>query len=948
MPGFVPNEAPKMFGVYVKNVSTSIGWGGQGGSCQMTLVEQPNEGIQILRPVFQGEDPLNSPAVGTAVGFAYGGFSFGGILQRYTYKESLSEFTFDIVLESPGKLLDGIQVILDEFQGTVFDGSNPFLPSEGIIFDKSFDDYLHNIWNPFAELENFERGGIFGGAYTNSVGFPVGLLFEQLQKFGQGEGNFGGNITFGDSEYLIDFTEIIDAINATFGELEPKYQYRIKGPVQSLNGILGDICETMQYDYFAQIIGDHENGGIENPTIKIRALNRQSQPQPGVIRQFVADSSAKGNLISSNVGEEMQDVVTQRLVVGGAASRYYAAPVWYGESSTGSIYTYPVYGKIGDNAWVLGSGPLSTITSWANEIPVLYPHNAEQQKRITPNWPWAISGAALGGGTTPYWMREGGRGAFELPRAQAFYTAWLFELRMALGGQKTWEAFKVFQTAAGVEPNGFSYGDGTWPQASFYFTPPWHGSNTVGNNLLLQALVNFRRLAAGSGSTFIADSIDITESSAWNAVNQQSAQAKQFTKDLYDSVYKVATEFYGQVFLTPLPFEPPGERSGSDGVWNTGDDLNNNIRFLAEDYQYEAPWENADSAWTDFNGIRDVSFYDGEGKLKAAAQWPMKPNYNRFGTNFQGDYYNLGSDYGFDRNGNIYSTKGGPDKDITWIGGRPWAIIRSGAQVYEHDTVTTPVAGGGVLAQMFFGNMSPQGWSTLGGWNQAVDITAAMVGPGSLGNANNSGSAGAGIYSLGIPPAVMLPAKIGVPQVSNRYKWGPWYAYSSKKGKAEVVMDESLKPETFGSRAALDQAARAQTYSGLPSMSAVESGSVEIAEFPEFNVGDRFAAVGPYVTNLDISIDIGGCKTTYKFNTWTPNFGKLTKYNIDRIARINKSSLAFLQRERGKVTKQGFPRLQMGNMVTPFAGLQTIDYSKFGQGSGDVFVGLIRYFNDPL
>ena len=55
MPGFVPNEAPKMFGVYVKNVSTSIGWGGQGGSCQMTLVEQPNEGIQILRPVFQGD-----------------------------------------------------------------------------------------------------------------------------------------------------------------------------------------------------------------------------------------------------------------------------------------------------------------------------------------------------------------------------------------------------------------------------------------------------------------------------------------------------------------------------------------------------------------------------------------------------------------------------------------------------------------------------------------------------------------------------------------------------------------------------------------------------------------------------------------------------------------------------------------------------------------------------
>jgi hypothetical protein len=66
---------------------------------------------------------------------------------------------------------------------------------------------------------------------------------------------------------------------------------------------------------------------------------------------------------------------------------------------------------------------------------------------------------------------------------------------------------------------------------------------------------------------------------------------------------------------------------------------------------------------------------------------------------------------------------------------------------------------------------------------------------------------------------------------------------------------------------------------------------------------------------MDVSIDAtGGVKTTYKFNTWTPNFGKLAKYNVDRIAKINKASWNFAQKNRSKVEKRPFPKFKFEKM----------------------------------
>jgi len=107
-----------------------------------------------------------------------------------------------------------------------------------------------------------------------------------------------------------------------------------------------------------------------------------------------------------------------------------------------------------------------------------------------------------------------------------------------------------------------------------------------------------------------------------------------------------------------------------------------------------------------------------------------------------------------------------------------------------------------------------------------------------------------------------------------------------------IEKNTQLKPETFGSKELLDKAGAALTYAGTADLYASESGSVDLAEFPQYNIADRFNTNGPYITKMDVSVGAGGITTKYQFSTWTRNFGKMAKYNIDRIAKANKERIA--------------------------------------------------------
>ena len=224
----------KIFGCEIISIKSSIGWG-QGGSCQISAIfEKSHEGEKPLIP------PLGTPCIAEIEGF-----SFGGVLQRWTYKQSVDGLLYDFIIAAPLKVIDSVDVILSSFDGHYFNqDADKFKPYNNELIDNT---KVKNIWNAFAEKENFNIGGTWGGSDVNSAGYPALALLEQLEKFSRGEGKFGDKIKYGDS--LEEFSFELD-----LGELKnvPEY-FRISGQSMKLSNIISECADILQYDYYATL-----------------------------------------------------------------------------------------------------------------------------------------------------------------------------------------------------------------------------------------------------------------------------------------------------------------------------------------------------------------------------------------------------------------------------------------------------------------------------------------------------------------------------------------------------------------------------------------------------------------------------------------------------------------------------------------------------------------------
>lgn len=785
------DSSPLMFGAYVESVSSSIGWNGQGGSCQMTLVEDPSNNIYI-----------DLPEVGTACYFRFKAFYYGGVFQRWTFKEDIGGRKYDIVLESPGgKVLNGVNAILSNFDGTFY--------NEGEEYDKikpydnpKFTRQLKNVWNPYAYRENFQYGGRFGAANTNSAGFPARDLLDLLEILSRGESQFGDKISYGESEYELDLGRLKDV---------PEF-FRISGQSLNLNAIISECAELLQYDYFADVEPKSgkpsEDGGgvIADPVIKVVTTDKTQQPDPGVVRTIIEESKDSGVLVSSDVGQELSDEVTQRVVIGGPASRYFIATI--GDC-------IPIWGKLGPKKYALAPNFASATVAYRDDasVPVILDETLELGAPESSN---LLTGVF---GTT--------------------YYASVLELRMAMAGMESWQTFKVFQSIA----------KGT------YLTDPW----VVGMEFDASIL---NELASGSRGP-----ISLAATSIASGQKSYDPAVQDYVKRIFDKVSKTASEFYGRMFLVPLPKEPGG--------------ITNNVKFVQEDLIEVVSWESSESAWVSNKPVSDIAFYDGNGRLKSSAVYDIDSNFD-YG-DMKGDYAGwktFGPSQPF--SDGIATTQSGPDDgSIFYIQGidQPFIVIDTGTQVKDFDENTTPDFGITFLAKYFFNiNIPPTNYIRPGKPNTQISV----------------------------PPKVVLPKYLGVPQQSQRYSWGPWFKSTADNGKSEVIFDTNLVPETFGSVSDLNQAGQDTASAGASELKANESGRIELAEFPEYSIAERFSGSGPYVTDMNISIGTGGVTTSYQFNTWTPNFGKLTKYNADRISRIYKATIAALQRVRADNPKRAF------------------------------------------
>ena len=811
----VAQEGIKMFGAYVVNASTSIGWGGQGGSMQFELVEDPDNGVTI-----------NMPDVGTPVGFKYGTFEAGGIFQRHTYSESISGGRkYNIVLESPAKMLDGVQCIIEQFLGlTDFfarDANQGFystnLGPRGPQNNMFYGD-IENVYNLFGYYENPSVGGVYGGSNFNDSGMEVTLILNALDALANGSSRspYSGPINLNSNYFDLDVSELLGVVNAIWGG--GGLTYRLNGRYKSVNQVASEICDAVQYDYFWDIQGKDsrtrregrgKDGGFvlegkpgKNPIIKLRIVNKQKQPKENAIKDFIEDGKKSETIVSYSHGKELGDAFTQKVIFGGARTRYQSIPL---------AACDPIIGKLNGGGYRLagvGAGAF----------------------HAAPNNLVALNLDGIWGGPV--------------------YFASLFEIRMALGGRSPWNNFKTFETLAGTEKNGYNN----------IFTSPWTGTGGVTKDVL-------NLLVAGAGNNFDAT---LTNANVWYKDFLKSMN--QLGDRIFSAVSGFANNFYCQQYMTPLG----GEFT-----------QRNQMEYLPPgEFSPRRSWEVSGSAYVQNPMSFDIAMMDGESKQKSLAGWPLALNY---------DYSGLGSDYAAgatDFAGTIVSTKGSPDSEMYWDGSNHWVAFNAGTKVKVWDFITTPDFGLTVLASYFFGiNIPPDFYFT-------PNFQGAL--------------------QFAIPPDAVVPSRFGIPQESTRYNYGPWVTVARKyspEGKAVVEGVESLRPEKYGGYHNLAQVGAIFATVGAGQMKFDETGSVTVVGKPEGNIGERFAGGGPYLTNVDFSISVdSGITTTYKFNTWTAQFGKLAKYNIDRISKIGKAAWDFAKKQRDKIEKKPLPAFRFEKM----------------------------------
>lgn len=878
-------DAPKMFGVYVSNMSVSIGWGGSGGTLQMTLVEDETNGVVLEKNAagipFYGGGP-NSPTTGTACYFKYGSFYFGGIFQRWTYKESATGGrTYDIVLESPSKLMEGVQLIIENYNGATDQWANQYTYGAPLFYAKNSystnigDGVQHstydrgdcyNVYNLFAFWENPVYGfpyegvlGPFGGSGFNSSGMPaLAILAAMTYLMNHTPVNgWGGPMRFGSiddasfTEYALNISnleEFYRNVEVTSADL---MEIRLQGPVKSVNGLIQELAEFHQFDYYYSIqpkngIEQLSNGGQQivnssEPTIYLWIADKTKPPEPNAIRNFIQELRNKPDgqkkLMSYDLGKEFSDAVTQKFIWGGRRTRY--LQYFRGNNIGGGVEL---------------SVDANTYAVWGQRVNLFGGGNVKNQPNIV-----GTSGQVYG---SPFVTAPG---AIYVPDV-GLYKCKPFEIRMALEGKESWQFWKTMEVIAGSEPNGVTN----------LLNSPFSATQEVTKDIL-------NLLMSGIGNSYDLICTNFARASkAWNA------QLNSVGDKIFAAVSAVASNSYKQDYFVPLPSEN----------YQTA----YNIYAPAQDFidgYYMRSWSVASSAFikygTDAPAI-DASFFDGSSKMQACVGYPSFIGRDPMG---RADLSALGSDYAIGVNrasGTIITKKGQPDGESFWYTpsnpayGQFAVMFKTGCQPREFDRITTPDFGLTWVAQILFGiTIPPERY--IGSGKQSLQIS--------------------------IPPDVLDPVYFGIPQESQRFNYGPWVTLKSPKGnfspngKAEASEITQLVPETYGSYEDLAIAGSIYAQVSTAKMNENETGSIELADMPAFNIGERFATGGPYVSGMDINATpTGGVTTTYKFNTWTPEFGKLSKYNLDRIAKINKTAWARAQKLRSEIEKPPFPKFK--------------------------------------
>jgi hypothetical protein len=346
-------EQHLFLGCSVRSFTSNIGWNEQVSDLDVELAEDTcattgsNYKVfydeELLRRTTTSADPgFTYPIIGSPAYFRVADFEFCGLVQSYeqTNNEGGNP-TFKVKLVDPRIILEGTQVIIGDYAGSVY-GTPNVLNAYG--FAESYGQKC-----PLVTILGAQFGspaGAFGGSAVNHNGMAwnkikeaVSLLTSSIPAVA-GQFNQYGRLVYRGSDNpgygsmksdLIDVTLPLTFPNQTayqalyFVDLSevpnaPEL-YRLAGTSISLLEAISTVCEDGGCDYYVELV-PVKLGSLTLKVIKIRIAVRGSQPSLGSIAQFVEDA---GNVISKTVGRELRNEATSQFIIGGQVESIYQA-----------------------------------------------------------------------------------------------------------------------------------------------------------------------------------------------------------------------------------------------------------------------------------------------------------------------------------------------------------------------------------------------------------------------------------------------------------------------------------------------------------------------------------------------------------------------------------------------------------------------------------------------
>lgn len=484
-------------GATVRHFSSSVGWGGgQASRLQVNLVEDPLAG-----------DDFQTPSVGTPALFQFGSFRFCGLVQSVEETNSTEGASlFSVTLTDPKEILEGTQVILANYNGSV--------------------GGVRNVLNVYGYWENL---GGFGASFSNDAGIPFfrvrdGILALVNQPAMTA---YGGPMMYRGCLYGLDLSDLPN----------PPAYYRITNGISiGLLELISQIADDSGSDFFVDLMGQ---------TIKVRTVSRRTAPPLGTITALVESTTYAGQVMSSSIGLEARNEQTSAFLVGDNYTTMHETfsltPFWGYDVNNSIIIGDPGYylwRSVPIGGWtnkvISASGSLGLKADAAAPVPVPTTIPVLARTPPSPKLSKVMPEVSTSFDMHLYWKYEQvGIDTYEVMNLNSapiydilgtyVYNCSTLELRFALAGMDSWLLFMQMLR------NEVSSAVG--------LTSTWAGM-------------------AGLALPFKGDVVNDKRADVLNRAAvalSQNSRAKQVR--FYEFVLGYAREYYGKKFLVQLPFQ---------------------------------------------------------------------------------------------------------------------------------------------------------------------------------------------------------------------------------------------------------------------------------------------------------------------------------------------------------------------------------------------------------